>query len=306
MENHESPKGPAGGGEGEGAASTSAPLAGRIVLITGGAHRVGGAISRHLGSLGAHVLVTYHSSAAAAEALVAELPAGGRAFHADLRQPDAADRLLSSCAEAGVLPDAVVHSAASFLRRRALDTTPEEWDEVFALNTRAFFLLARAFARHHGVGSDGRWEAGGGVSDHHRVAGEGGDTEEGLGGEVGATDLALVAIADAGALELWTDYAAHCVSKAALLPLVKLLARSLGPAVRVNAVLPGPVLPPPDSSRAEIRAMAERTLVKRLGQPLDVARSVAFLLESPFATGTLLEMTGGTHLWRGRLERDPQ
>jgi len=258
------------------------PLAGRTVLVTGGAHRVGGAVSRHLGELGARVVVAYHSSAAAAEALVAGLPAGGLALQADLAAADGAERLLAACADAGELPDAAVHSAASFLGKTALDTSAEEWDRVFALNTRAFFLLARDFARCHGVGSDG---------------GRGG------GGGGGGGDLALIAIADAGALELWTDYAVHCVSKAALLPLVQVLAKALGPAVRVNAVLPGPVLPEERSTPAEVAAMEERTLLKRLGDPHDVARAVAYLLTARFSTGTLLEVTGGSHLWRGRLGR---
>lgn len=256
-----------------------APLSGRTVLVTGGAHRVGGAVSRHLGALGARVLVAYHGSAAAAEELVAGLPAGGRALACDLAAAGGPERLLATCAEAGVLPDAVVHAAASFLRRPLAETTVDDWDRIFALNTRAFFFLARALARRHGVG-------------------EGGERPEG-----GPPDLALIAIIDSGALELWTNYAAHCVSKAALVPTVQVLAKALGPAVRVNGVLPGPVLPEEDSSAEERRAMAERTLLKRLGDPADVARAVEYLLTNTFTTATLLEVTGGAHLWRGSLDR---
>ena len=115
-------------------------------------------------------------------------------------------------------------------------------------------------------------------------------------------DLALVAISDSGALELWPGYAAHCVSKAALEPLVKILARTFSPRVRVNAVMPGPVLPPPGSSPEHRRGMAERTLLKRLGDPDDVARAVAFVLANRFVTGVTLPVTGGSHLWRGRLD----
>ncbi len=251
---------------------TPSPLADRTVLVTGGAHRVGGAISRHLGALGARVLVHHHASAAAAAELVAELPPGSRTLAADLAAPDGADRLLDA---AGELPDAVVHSAASFLRRGVAETSVEEWDAVFALNLRAFFLLARGFARRRAAGGGGA-----------------------------AADPSLVAISDAGALELWPGYAAHCVAKAALLPLVRLLAKALAPAVRVNTVVPGPVLPPEGTPPAERQAMASRTLLGRVGEPDDVAAAVAFLLTDRFATGSVLEVTGGSHLWRGRLDRD--
>lgn len=259
------------------------PLAGCTVLVTGGAHRVGGAISRHLASRGARVVVSYHSSAADAEDLVAELGRGSLALPADLSRARAAGELLDACGDAGALPTAVVHSAASFLHRPAVETTAEEWDSVLALNTRAFFLLARELARHHGVGADGR---------------------TGGGAEGEPPDLSLVAISDAGALELWPGYAVHCVSKAALLPLVRVLAKSLAPSMRVNAVLPGPVLPEAESGAEQVEAMRRRTLLKRLGDPTDVARSVAFLLENRFVTGASLEVTGGSHLWRGSAERE--
>lgn len=271
--------------------SENTPLSGRTVLVTGGAHRVGGAISRHLGTLGARVHVAYHGSAGAARELVAALPHGGWAHAADLESADGPERLLAACTEAGGEvnagpPDAVVHAAASFLNKRVADTTAADWDRVFALNTRAFFLLARQLATLHGVG----------------------DGEAGTGGEgtAGERDLSLVAIADSGALELWTGYAAHCVSKAALLPLVQVLAKALAPAVRVNAVIPGPVLPEPGASRQQVAAMAGRTLLGRVGDAEDVARAVAYLLTNRFCTATLLEVNGGAHLWRGNLGRDPE
>src|SRR5258708_6203436 len=126
------------------------PLAGRTILVTGGAHRVGGAISRHLGRCGARVLVHYHRNAEAAAATVGELPAGGAAFAADLGEPEAPRQLFDDCAAVGELPDAVVHAAASFLHRPLLETTAADWDGVMSLNLRAFFLLAQELARRRG------------------------------------------------------------------------------------------------------------------------------------------------------------
>jgi pteridine reductase len=265
----------------------SGGLAGRTVLVTGGAHRVGEAISRHLAAGGARVLVHHHRSGEAARALAAELP-GALALSADLADAEGPSRLLAACAAADAYPDAIVHSAASFLHRPVADTSAEDWDAVFALNLRAFFLLARDFAGWHGEAGEG---ATAGESSAKPAPGGGGPSPS-------APDCCLIALSDSGAYELWTGYAAHCVAKAALLPLVQMLAKALAPAVRVNAVVPGPVLPEPGTAPERRRAMEERTLLGRLGDPADVARAVAFLLENRFTTATLLEVTGGAHLWR--------
>ncbi len=241
------------------------PLGRHTVLVTGGAHRVGGEISRHLGRLGAKVLVHYHRSAWEATDLVASLPAGGAAFCADLTDPAGPKRLLDLCAAAGELPDVIVHSAASFLNRPLLATSVADWDGAQALNVRSFFLLAQELARRRGDR--------GGV---------------------------LIAIGDSAALELWTGYLAHAVSKAALIPLVKGLARALAPHYRVNGVIPGPVLPVDQTPPAELEKIRERTLLKRLGSPAHIAQAVEFLLRCDYVTGAWIEVTGGSQLWRGQ------
>jgi pteridine reductase len=242
------------------------PLAGRSILVTGGAHRVGGAISSYLGARGARVLVHYHRSGELAADLVAGLAAGGAAFAADLSDAAGPRRLFAACAAAGETPDAVVHAAASFLHRPLLETSAGDWDAVQALNVRAFFLLAQELVRARG--------------------------------ELGGT---LVAIGDAAALELWSGYLAHSVAKAALIPLVKALAKVLAPRYRVNGVIPGPVLAPPGTTPAELERMRQQTLLKRLGDPVDVAQAVEFLLRCDFATGSWVEVTGGSQLWRGQV-----
>lgn len=254
------------GAAGPASAAAGLPFAGRSVLVTGGAHRVGGAISRHLGARGARVLVHYHSHAGLAANLVAALPAGGAAFGADLADPAGPRQLFDACAAAGEAPDAVVHAAASFLHRPLLETSAADWDAVQALNLRAFFLLAQELVRARGK----------------------------LGGD-------LVAIGDAAALELWSGYVAHSIAKAALIPLVKALAKALAPRYRVNGVIPGPVLAPPDTPPAELERMRQQTLLKRLGDPGDVAQAVDFLLRCDFATGSWVEVTGGSQLWRGQV-----
>jgi pteridine reductase len=237
------------------------------VLITGGAHRVGAAISRRLAEKGARILIHSHQSGTAAADLVRGLPAGGACFTADLGRPDGPRSLLAACVAAGESPDAIVHSAASFLKRSFLETTVEEWDETFALNVRALFLLAQELVRLRGP--------------------RGGD---------------IVAICDSGALELWTAYLVHSVSKASVIPLVKALAKALAPGFRVNGVIPGPVLPPTATSQEQLAVIREKTLLKRLGDPDHVAQAVEFLLTCDYATGSMVEVTGGAELWRGQVE----
>ena len=94
---------------------------------------------------------------------------------------------------------------------------------------------------------------------------------------------------------------AHSVAKAALIPLVKALAKALAPRYRVNGVMPGPVLARPGTSPAELERMRQQTLLKRLGDPGDVVRAVEFLLRCDFATGSWVEVTGGSQLWRGQV-----
>lgn len=245
-------------------------LAGRALVVTGGARRLGAAITRHLASRGARLAIVHSASARAAAQLLGELGAGGEtagahvAVQLDLAAPDSGRELFARLDAAGFAPDGLVHAAASFLHRGVLETTVEEWDATFALNLRSFFLTATELARRRG--------------------GRGGD---------------LVAIADAAALELWSGYVAHAVSKAALLALVRALAKSLAPGFRVNAVIPGPVLPPDGTPPEELERMRRRTLLERLGRPENVAETVEFLLTNDYVTGAAIEVTGGSTLWRG-------
>ena len=104
---------------------------------------------------------------------------------------------------------------------------------------------------------------------------------------------AIVNIVDLSAWEPWPHFAAHSVGKAALLALTRQLALEFAPEVRVNAVAPGPVLPPPNYSAEKIARTAARTLLERWGTPEDVAGAVLFLIQADYITGDTITVDGG-------------
>lgn len=235
-------------------------LAGRIALVTGGAHRLGGALSLALAEAGADVLVHYHTAAAEAAALVTRIQGLGRravAVAADLTDATAAGWLIDqACQELGSL-DVLVNSAALFERGSVQELSVAAWDRVMALNVRAPFLLARTAAP--------------------TLARRGG---------------AIINIADLSAFQPWPSYPHHSVSKAALVHLTLVLARALAPQVRVNCIAPGTVLPHPGLAMDEPAAREPR-VVARAGTPADVARALIYLLEEDFVTGETLIVDGG-------------
>lgn len=232
----------------------------RFALVTGGAVRLGRAISEGLAEHGMNVAVHYHNSSAAAADAVAAVASRGRravALQADLREAEECQTLVERViSDFGAL-DVVVNSAASFTPTRVGETTSEVWDEVFALNVRAPFLISQAAAPHL------------------RDSGS------------------IVNIADLAGIQAWPSYLAHGTAKAALIHLTRTLARALGPRLRVNAVAPGAVLLPEGySERASDRLVSE-TPLGRLGEPRHVVDAVRYLIDAQFVTGSLLIVDGG-------------
>lgn len=236
----------------------------KVALVTGGAVRVGRALSLGLAEAGYDVAVHYHNSAAAArevERRVAELGRRAVLIEGDLSDPAGVEAVARTVQERCGRLDLLVNSAASFEEADLLQVNAEEWDRVMALNLRGPFLLVRETAAL---------------------------LEESRGVVVNVLDLS--------AFEPWTHHPHHSVSKAALLHLTRILARVLAPHVRVNAVVPGTVLPPEGlGPRFESRER-EQTPLRRFGSPEDVLRTVLFLAASPFITGEAVVVDGGRRL----------
>lgn len=232
----------------------------RVALVTGGAVRLGRAISLGLAGAGYDLVVHFRSSRGPAEELARDVGGMGRRCllcRADLTDPDA-PRVLSEAAGTLGRLDLLVNSAAGFDARPLLDVDAATWDAVMALNVRAPHLLVRALAPMLA-------DAGGSV----------------------------VNLVDLSAFQAWSEYPAHAVSKAALAHLTRVQARALAPRIRVNAVAPGAVLPPEDYKPERLEVLRARTPLQTLGTPDDVVQAVLFLAHSPFVTGQILAVDGG-------------
>lgn len=242
-------------------------LGGRIALVTGAGTRLGRAIAEGLGAVGVDVAVHCHgSTAGAGEAAAAIRVHGSRAevFQADLADAAAIPALVDDVERRLGPISILVSSAALFEAGTALEGTVASLDRQWAVNARAPFLLAQV------VGG--------------RMRGRGqGD---------------LIHLLDVGGTtHVWRDHVAYSMTKAALHALTRALAAELAPAVRVNAVAPGPVLPPASFSEAQLDGLRRSVPQGRLGSPADVVRAVRFLLEGPaFITGHVLTVDGGQSL----------
>jgi NAD(P)-dependent dehydrogenase (short-subunit alcohol dehydrogenase family) len=236
--------------------------AGKVALVTGGARRLGRALSLALGGAGADIIVHYNSAAAQALDVVSELERLGR--RALAAQADVADRsdvlgLMTVVQREFGRLDILVNSAASFESAPFLEIQEADWDRVLAVNLKGPFLLMQAAAPL--------------LAEHPPAT--------------------IVNIADLSAFQPWPSYAHHAVSKAGLVHLTRIAARALAPEIRVNCIAPGTVLPPEGYTGMGSDGTSDRRVVASAGQPDDVARALLFLVETEFMTGQTVVVDGG-------------
>ncbi len=246
------------------AAATTRPIGGMRALVTGAGVRLGRAIALRLADGGASVAVHHHVSAAAAADTVASIrERGGSAFavQADLADADAIGAMFAAVdAEFGGGLDLLVNNAGIFEKIPAEAIGPARWRRMFAVNVDAAFLCS--------------------IAARPRLLAAGG------GSIVNVTDIA--------GERPWAGYAHYCASKAALISLTRSLAVEWAPAIRVNGVSPGAVLPPESATAEERERLAAATPMRRLGRPEEVADAVVFLAAGPpFLTGQIVAVDGG-------------
>ncbi|MHB9117840.1 MAG: pteridine reductase [Burkholderiales bacterium] len=238
----------------------------KIVLITGGAKRVGAAICRRLHAGGAKLMIHYRSSRGEAQSLCDELNrvhAGSAALvQADLLACDGLPALVEATVRQFGRLDALINNASSFYPTAVGEIKEENWADLIGTNLKAPLFLSQAAApelrRNHGC---------------------------------------IVNIADIHAERPMKSYVVYSLAKAGLVALTKSLAHELGPQVRVNAVAPGPIMWPEDDPTfddPERRRIIAHTLLKREGSPEDIAKTVAFLVaDAPYITGVIVPVDGG-------------
>ena len=237
-------------------------LRGRVALVTGGGRRLGTEMARALAGRGMVLAIHHHASVEGARALRAEvMAAGGRAecFAADLSDAVAARELPVRVAEMFGRLDVLVNSAAVMRRLAFEETTPGQYDAILDLNLRSVFFCT-----------------------------------QGAAPALRAARGKVVNLADLAGLQPWPGFAAHSVSKAGVVMLTKVLARSLAPEVTVNAIAPGAALVPEDYDAEERERLAKAAPLGRLGSPGDVVAALLYLLEGgDFVTGEVLTVDGG-------------
>lgn len=235
---------------------------GKTALITGGAHRVGKAITLALAQAGANVVINYNASSKAAEITLAEAREFGvdaLAVQADISDPQQVKAMADAAKQRFGTVDILVNSASPWRQTPFPTANFDDWHLVTGVLINGSFYCANAIAPMM--------------------------LEKGEG--------AIVNIVDLSAWEPWPDFMAHSVGKAALLALSRQLALELAPAVRVNAVAPGPVLPPPDFDQEKITRTAKKTLLGRWGSAEDVAEAVLYLVKADYVTGEAIAVDGG-------------
>jgi pteridine reductase len=244
-------------------------LTNKVVLITGGAKRVGAAICRELHASGAKLMIHYNTSINEARALQAEL---------NLQRANSVAIIQGDLLNIAVLPslvhetinqfsrlDVLINNASSYYPTEIGAITEENWQDLMGSNLKAPMFLAQAAAtelrKNHGC---------------------------------------IVNITDMHVERPKKNYVVYSVAKAGLVTLTKSLAQELSPEVRVNAVAPGPVQWPennPQFDEVYRQRVISQTLLKRVGEAEDVAKAVKFLVaDAPFITGHVLAVDGGRSL----------
>lgn len=238
------------------------------ILITGAAKRIGAACARLLHSEGCNVFLHYRSSQEAALQLCDELneirPDSAKIMQADLLDISELEALAKAAGIAWGGIDVLVNNASSFYPTAVASVTEQQWDELLGSNLKAPFFLAKLLAE-----------------------------------TLTKNNGCIVNIVDIHAERGLPDYPVYSIAKAGLAAMTKILAKELGPAVRVNGVAPGAVIwPDNDLSEQDKREILQRVALQRNGEPLDIAKAVLFLIkDADYITGQIITVDGGRTLF---------
>jgi NAD(P)-dependent dehydrogenase (short-subunit alcohol dehydrogenase family) len=253
------------------AASTS-----RVALVTGAADRIGAAIATHLAAEGWKVVIHYRSSADKAKAAVDRIKAAGGAAamaKADLVNRRQRAALIAAAAKPFGPLTLLVNNASSFERDSVADLEEALWDAHFAVHAEAPAFLSRDFAAQLPEGAEGN----------------------------------IINIIDERVLDLSPAFFSYTLSKAALWTMTKTLAQSLAPRIRVNAIGPGPTVPPPHVTQAAHDRRLKELPLGHAADADDIADGVLHILAMRSMTGQMIALDGGEHIeWPERRGPTPR
>ena len=233
-----------------------------VILITGAAQRVGHLVALDLASHGANIAFSYFDESEPWHETMDALNAKGvRSFaqQADVTISDSVRSLVHNVFTQFGHIDVLINNASIWLKKPILQISEEEWDAEINVNLKGPFLMSQAVAPIM--------------------------LKSGMGLIINITDLS--------AYQTWEGYAHHSAAKAGLVALTKSMALELAPTVRVNAIAPGTVLLPENADENKIHWAVTKSALKRIGSPDDVSRTIRYLIDEDFATGSVYFIDGG-------------
>jgi NAD(P)-dependent dehydrogenase (short-subunit alcohol dehydrogenase family) len=242
-------------------------LNGRVALLTG-ARRIGAVVAEQLGKQGVDVALSYNRSQAEAEQTASRLKALGRraiTVQADLSRAADCTKLIEQVVNALGRLDILINMASLYEGKPFAELTEQDWDRYLAVELKAAFLCSRA-ALPHLRATEGRIIN---FSDWLPVSGR----------------------------PRYPGFLLYYVGKGGVKALTEAMALELAPdRILVNAIAPGPILAPPDTTAEQHKGVADATPLGRWGGELEIAKAILNLLDSDFITGETIRVDGGRHL----------
>lgn len=236
-------------------------------LITGAAKRIGKEIAIHLAKNHYNLALHYHQSAQKAKDLAQmlqdEYAIKAVTIQADLSDETQVQKLIPQANKAFGSLNLLINNASCFLRDSWNDSPPDIWNENLAVNLRAPFLLASAFAKQ------------------------------------APTDSLIVNMLDSKLENLTPAFTSYTVAKSGLYTLTQTLAQALAPNIRVNGIGPGHVIPSIHDTKESWEKAIEQTALKRATNMAEIAQTILWMCNTPSLTGQMIMLDGGEHLgWK--------
>ena len=239
----------------------------KCVLVTGGAKRIGAATSRLLHQAGFNIIIHCRLSCQVADALAEELNTirddSAKVIQGDLNLEHIYDNLIEQAFQCWNRLDVLVNNASSFYPTPVGDITMDDWNNLVNTNMKAPLFLSQAAAPY-----------------------------------LKQTQGSIVNMIDIHGQRPMKEHTVYCTANAGLGMLTMSLAKELGPDIRVNGVAPGAILwPEKDMPEHTKNLILERTALKRAGEPIDIARTILFLVrDADYITGQIIAVDGGRTL----------